>query len=118
MLQNSVVNSGLSYLTVFDNTQEELSGAPGTRVCSAAKFRFVSSSTDCSELTPNTCLGTACSGMGWWMSWEIDPSANTSTITPHNPFLGGVTSAPPGTYLMQLSPNTGNLPFNYCSLFG
>src|SRR5262245_22428207 len=59
MLQNSVVNSGLSYLTVFDNTQEELSGAPGTGVCSADKFRFCSTSTDCSDLTPNTCLGTA-----------------------------------------------------------
>jgi hypothetical protein len=117
-------SASLSYLEIFVNTQEQLSGPGRTGICSADKSRFcaeATETTDCAGLTPTTCLGVSHSGMSWWTSWEIDPAANTSTILAHNPFLGGIHDPPPGsdfylansTIALPIAP-----PLDFCTRFG
>jgi len=117
MFQHPTSANGLSYLDIFVNTQEQLSGIAGGGLCSADLTRRCATSRDCARLSPATCLGMNHSGMSWWMSWEIDPSANTSTTRAHNPFLGGLAHPPPGSDF-TLATGVVTLPFDYCGRFG
>lgn len=61
--------------------------------------------------------GTTHSGMSWWSSWEIDPVANTITLRAHNPYLGNISDAPPGSDFFMVNTSQP-LPYSWCTEFG
>lgn len=78
---------------IFVNAQEQLSGGIGDSG------------------------GLAHTGMSWWSSWEINPKANTATLTAHNPYLGGSTDALPSDGFVMKNTTVG-LTFDWCTRFG
>jgi hypothetical protein len=69
------------------------------------------------ELTGGPAGFTNHTGFAWWMSWGVDPVANTSTVTGHNPWLGGATTPPAGGGY-AVNNSTLTLPYNWCTEFG